>query len=145
MKHQWTFRGLFILVLFFLVSCQRNNTVCSTMETTQESSLQLADLILETPVPASQLPPSQVEIGGKTIQVDKLVDYPICNDSWSGIVYVNCDAQVADVEPDEESNPLFFKGCDLKIEPGTIVYVAAHNDTAYYKGCSCHTGELPEP
>lgn len=79
------------------------------------------------------------------MMVDKLVDYPICNDNWSGIVYVSCDARVAKVEMDENSNPLFFKGCDLNIAPDTIVYVAAHNDSAYYQGCSCHTGEIAEP
>jgi len=77
------------------------------------------------------------------VQVDKLVDYPLCNDTWSGTVYVSCDAQVADAELDAEENPLFFKGCDLNIAPNTEVIVAAHNDQAYYKGCSCHTGEDP--
>ena len=43
---------------------------------------------------------------------------------------------------DTENNPLFLKGCDLNIAPNTVVYVAAHNDDAYYKGCSCHTGEI---
>ena len=85
-----------------------------------------------------------VEINGKKIEVDKLVDYPLCNDSWRGIVYVGCEAQIAEAEDDPNDNPLFFRGCDLKIEPGTVVYVAAHNDTPYYKGCSCHTGEIPE-
>jgi hypothetical protein len=26
-----------------------------------------------------------------------------------------------------------------------VVYVAYHNNTAYYNGCSCHTGATPEP
>jgi len=29
----------------------------------------------------------------------------------------------------------------LNIAPNTVVYVAAHNDAPYYKGCSCHTGQ----
>jgi hypothetical protein len=73
------------------------------------------------------------------------VDYPLCNDDWSGIVYVSCDAQVAEAKSDAQDNPLFFEGCNLNIEPNTVVYVAAHNDAAYYKGCSCHTGEEPMP
>ena len=46
---------------------------------------------------------------------------------------------------DDEDNPLFLKGCDLHIEPNTIVYVADHNDQPFYKGCSCHTGKEPLP
>ncbi len=145
MKIKWAFLVSIILVVTSLVACQRNNTVCPPMEGTQVPSLQLADLLQNPPVPASLQGPLEVEIGGKTKVVDKLVDYPICNDNWSGIVYVSCDARVAEVDLDEDSNPLFFKGCDLKIAPDTIVYVAAHNDTAYYKGCSCHTGEIAEP
>jgi hypothetical protein len=26
-----------------------------------------------------------------------------------------------------------------------VVYVAYHNDAAYYNGCSCHTGEIADP
>ena len=79
------------------------------------------------------------------MEVDKVVDYPLCNDNWSGTVYVNCKVQVAEAELDADANPLFLKGCNLNIEPNTVVYVAAHNDAAYYKGCSCHTGEVPLP
>jgi hypothetical protein len=82
-----------------------------------------------------------VEIGGKTILVDKIVEGPLCNDTWSGTVYVACDVQVY---PWVE-NPTFLKDCDLSIAPDTVVYVAYHNNTAYYKGCSCHTGEISEP
>jgi hypothetical protein len=51
---------------------------------------------------------------------------------------VACDLQIA--AWGEE--PTFLEDCNLNIEPGTIVYVAAHNDAPYYKGCSCHTGEV---
>jgi len=83
----------------------------------------------------------ELEIGGREILVDQIVEGPLCNGNWSGIVYVSCNVQVF---PWEE-NPTFLKDCNLSIEPGTIVYVAYHNDTAYYNGCSCHTGEIPEP
>jgi hypothetical protein len=89
--------------------------------------------------------PVQVEIGGKMITVDRLVEGPLCNDTWSGTVYVGCSAMVGQSKMDADENPLFLQGCDLHIEPNTIVYVAAHNDAAYYKGCSCHTGEDPIP
>jgi hypothetical protein len=94
---------------------------------------------LPTPAPASG--PVEVEIGGKTIQVDKVVSGPLCNDSWSGTVYVTCDVQIY---PWQEK-PTFMKNCNLNIAPGTVVYVAYHNDTAYYQGCSCHTGETATP
>lgn len=77
-------------------------------------------------------------------EVDRVIHGPICNDTWRGIIYVACDVQVS--EWDEEQGPFFLDYCDLTIEPGTIVYVAAHNDTAYFKGCSvCHTNEGVTP
>jgi hypothetical protein len=137
----------FMIVIFviFLTACGRKNTVCPTDEGTVQPALQLADLIKMTPDPLSAFTPVQVEIRGKLMEVDKVVDYPLCNDDWSGTVYVSCDAQVAEAELDANANPLFFKGCNLNIAPNTVVYVAAHNDAAYYKGCSCHTGEGPNP
>jgi len=96
-------------------------------------------LIMPTSAPAST--PIVMEIGGKTILVDKVVEGPLCNDIWSGNVYVTCNVQVY---PWEES-PTFLKNCNLSIAPGAVVYVAYHNDTAYYNGCSCHTGEIAEP
>ena len=133
---------IYALVLL-LTTCSRTKTVCPPDEGTQQSVLQLAAVIQMTPPPLSG--PTQVEIRGKIMEVDKLVDYPVCNDDWSGTVYVSCDAQVAKAEMDTEANPLFLKGCNLNIEPNTVVYVAAHNDAAYYKGCSCHSGEAPLP
>lgn len=132
-----------ILLSLLLTACSRTNTVCPPEEGTPQSALQLVTVIEMTPPPSSE--PTQAEIRGKLMEVDKLVDYPLCNDDWSGAVYVSCDAQVAEAELDAEANPLFLQGCNLNIEPNTVVYVAAHNDAAYYKGCSCHTGEAPLP
>lgn len=133
---------LILLSMFFLAACERSNTVCPSDNRAGQPVLQLADLIeTSTPIPPSG--PIQVEIQGKLMEVDKVVNYPLCNDEWSGTVYVSCEARVAKAEVDVNANPLFLKGCDLKIAPDTVVYVAAHNDAAYYKGCSCHTGELP--
>ena len=134
-----------IIILLMSSACERERTGCDFDEANPKPALQLDDLISQPPHPKTSHSPSEVEIKGKVTQVDMLVDYPICNDNWSGIVYVNCEAQVADAELDDRDNPLFFKGCDLTIEPNTVVYVAAHNDAAYYKGCSCHTGEDPIP
>jgi hypothetical protein len=97
-----------------------------------------------TPVPDSISEPIPVEISGRRILIDKLVDYPVCNDNWSGTVYFGCDAKVATTtNPEGDASLLFFKGCDLKVMPNTVVYVAAHNDAPFYKGCSCHTNEMP--
>jgi hypothetical protein len=134
-------------LLFFalcLSACDRNNNVCPPVEGTPQPKPGLEDLIV-LPTPTPQLEPLQVEIGGKIVSVDRLVEGPLCNDTWSGIVYVGCSAIVGQSKMDAEENPLFLQGCKLNIEPHTIVYVAAHNDAAYYKGCSCHTGEDPIP
>ena len=129
-------------LLVVLVACERERTGCLVEGATPRPSLRLTDLWM-TPAPPPLAGKIPVEIKGRSIQVDKLVDYPLCNDNWQGTVYVSCDSQVAEADIDEDENPLFFKGRDLIIEPNTIVYVEAHNDAAYYKGCSCHTGEDP--
>jgi len=78
-----------------------------------------------------------VQIGKKMIEVDRVIHGPVCNDTWSGTIYVACDVQI--VEWKEGGAPNFLDGCELIIEPGTVVYVAAHNNAVYYKGCdSCH-------
>jgi hypothetical protein len=136
---------MIVIFVFFLTACGRKNTVCPSKDGTPQSTLQLADLIKMAPDPIPSSGPIHVEIRGKLMEVDKIVDYPLCNDDWSGTVYVSCDARVAEAELDADANPLFFKGCNLNIAPNTVVYVAAHNDAAYYKGCSCHTGEGPNP
>jgi hypothetical protein len=139
------FLSILILPVFILFGCERNNTVCPPDEGTPQPALQLADLLEEPPPALAVSTPIQVEIQGRLMEVDKVVDYPLCNDIWSGTVYVSCEAQVAEAELDADANPLFLKGCNLNIEPNTVVYVAAHNDAAYYKGCSCHTGKAPLP
>ena len=141
-RHWIEISVVFILTIL-LSACQARNTVCLHSTDMPRSDLLLSDMIEMTPVPASPSGPIIVEIGGKMIEIDKLVDYPLCNDNGSGYIYVNCDARVAKSGYEDGENPLFFKGCALNIEPNTIVYVAAHNDTPYYKGCSCHTGEEP--
>lgn len=80
--------------------------------------------------------PVEMEIGGRTVMVDRVVEGPLCNGAWSGTVYVTSDVRVY---PWEEQ-PTFLKECNLTIEPGTVVYVADHGDEPFYRGCSCHTG-----
>jgi hypothetical protein len=76
----------------------------------------------------------QVEIKGKMVYVYKVVHGFLCDDSWSGTIYVDGDVQVAEWE----DTPSFLKGCALSVEPGTILYVAAHDDSQLMKGCLCH-------
>jgi hypothetical protein len=143
LSRKLTFTLITVFLVGFLAACQNTKTVCAPVDRTPKPAYDLEILHSLTPVPRLISDPITVEINGKMKQVDKLVDYPICNDHWSGIVYVSCDAEVGTSEIDVDENPLFFKDCQLTIEPDTIVYVADHNDTAYYKGCSCHTGKEP--
>jgi hypothetical protein len=133
-----------IILALNLTGCDRKNTVCGSQDGTLIPRPLLSELI-SLPAPVPQTEPIQVEIGGKMVTVDRLVEGPLCNDTWSGTVYVGCSAIVGQSKMDADENPLFLQGCELNIEPNTIVYVAAHNDAAYYKGCSCHTGEDPMP
>lgn len=135
---EWLLGPLLIALLLFVVSCQRQKTVCPDDSITYVSDpaamplLNASDGVGPIPTPAS------VEIGGKMKEVDRVVRGPVCNDVWRDTVYVGCDIQIMEWVEDVT----FFEQCDLTVELGSIVYVAAHNDTAYYKGCSCHTGEL---
>ena len=127
---------LWIFFLLILTACaSKPEPACPPIK-----QISLAE-IPKLSAPAVEAQPAQVKISGKMVQVDKVVSGPVCNDQWRGIVYVGCDIQVVEWK----DNPLFLKDCNLKVEPDTVVYVAYHNDTAYYKGCSCHTGEIAEP
>lgn len=134
---QTGFPALLIAFPLVLAACQAKPVCSSTPQAERYlSSSDRARVFEATPAAAS---PAEVEINGKLMTVDKVVSGPLCNDNWKGIVYVTCDVQVFKWEEE----PLFLKNCNLSIEPGTIVYVAAHNDAPYYNGCSCHTGEEP--
>jgi len=100
---------------------------------------ELAQARLATPFPYST--PAIVQLGGRQLVADRVVSGPLCNDTWRGTVYVGCDVRV----PEWSDDPVFLKDCHLQVEPGTVVYVAAHNNSAYYQGCSCHTGEVTPP
>jgi hypothetical protein len=127
-------------VLLCLSACQEQEPACPpSTGTPLHLTVQPQGLPTSTPAGNSSLIP--VEIGGKTILVDKVIEGPLCNDTWNGTVYVTCDIQVYPWI----DQPTFLKGCNLSIAPGTVVYVAYHNDAAYYNGCSCHTGEITGP
>jgi hypothetical protein len=128
------------MAISFLSACGPQAPACPTRVGTPRYLFEPPDE-LPTATLQSSLSSIPMKIGGKTINVNKVVEGPLCNDTWSGIVYVTCNIQVYQWE----DQPTFLKNCDLTIEPGTVVYVAYHNDAAYYKGCSCHTGEITGP
>jgi hypothetical protein len=128
----------FALMACLVMGCKEATPVCPIPSGTPQYLSVLPDT-LPTPTPATG--PYTVDFGKGELQVDKIVQGALCNDHWSGTVYVGCDVQVY---PWTEQ-PTFLKDCKLTIEPQTVVYVAYHNNTAYYTGCSCHTGVTPEP
>lgn len=130
---------LALCVLFcFLAGCQDPTPVCPTVTGTPIYLTVSPDIL---PTPTLGPGPQHVQIGHSQLVVDKVVRGALCNDTWSGTVYVTCDVEVY---PWVEE-PTFLKDCQLNIDPQAVVYVAYHNNTAYFKGCSCHTGETPEP
>ena len=131
--------SLLLIIVLLVSSCQSKNTVCTAERGAPQQISDQAQVPLWTAAPGPAQTPTIVIISGKQVMVDKVVQGPLCNDAWHGMVYVDCDIQIAAWE----ETPTFLSDCDLEIEPGTVVYVAAHNDAAYYKGCSCHTGEDP--
>jgi hypothetical protein len=124
-----------------LAACGSESRVCpeATDPARFLGTRELATAMASTPEPDQT--PVQVDIGGQRMTVDKLVNGPLCNDHWRGTVYVSCGVRVAEWH----DTPTFLKDCGLTIEPGTVIYVAAHNNTAYYQGCGCHTGEIAAP
>jgi hypothetical protein len=132
--------SLLSLALLVLSGCSGSSPACPpTVTHALDSESSSAEVSIATGEPP--IAPAQVEIGGRTVTVDQVVDGPLCDGAWSGTVYVTCDVQVL---PWEEL-PTFLKDCDLEIAPDTVVYVAYHGDAPYYNGCSCHTGEIAEP
>lgn len=77
----------------------------------------------------------ELEINRKTILFDQVVHGPLCNNSLEGTVYIACDVQITRWE----EKPDFLEGCNFQVAEGTVIYVAAHNNAPYYKGCKeCH-------
>jgi hypothetical protein len=128
------------VAILFLTACQPQESACPPVTGTPQY-LTVSPQELPTSNLKTNSSSLSMEIGSKTIPVDKVVEGPLCNDTWNGTVYVTCNVQVYQWE----EQPTFLKNCNLLITPGTIVYVAAHNNAAYYNGCSCHTGEIAGP
>jgi hypothetical protein len=137
---QYIYSLSLFLALILLAACGGQASTSQT-GTCAPQYITVSPNELPPPTPSSANQPVVMKIGGKSIAVDKVVEGPLCNDTWSGTVYVTCNIQVY---PWEKS-PNFLQSCNLKIEPDTVVYVAYHRDKAYYNGCSCHTGEHTKP
>lgn len=78
--------------------------------------------------------PVLVEIGGRMVSVDRIIEGFLCTDAWQGTIYVSPDVEV-NPWTDE---PSFLRECDLRVDEGTIVHVASHPGEVFYRGCTCH-------
>lgn len=127
--------GLLVVWLVALAGCSRQSTVCATdppnLPVEQRQALSVQD--------GSEQAAIEIRVRNRPVRVDQIVHGSLCDAEWSGTVYVDCDVTVPEWDP--EQAPTFFEGCDLTIEDNTVVYVAYHNDEAYYTGCSCHFEE----
>jgi hypothetical protein len=125
---------IFMLSSIFLLSaCMDARSLCTPgMITYRERT---------NPFPSNsekQLNPQQVEIKRKMKDIDHFVSGQLCNNHLEGLVYVGCDIEIYAWK--DKSN--FLDDCNFTVEPDAIIYVAAHNNTAYYKGCnSCHMSD----
>lgn len=130
---------LSFIVLFFLAACGAAS-VCPDGSVTYAADDFTFPAAPEPP--AEDAAPLQVEIAGKTRSVDQVITGPLCNANLQGTVYVACDIQVKEWT----GKPYFLDGCDFNVAADTVIYVAAHNDDAYYKGCAaCHASETAQP
>jgi len=76
-----------------------------------------------------------IEINGKEMSFDQIVHGPLCNNHLTGKVYIACDIQISKWQ----EKPTFLDGCDFDVSPGSVIYVAAHNNAPYFQGCEyCH-------
>lgn len=134
-----TYTVLFLVSLaLFLSACERKTNVCPEGSVTYLSDMESFPKLSVTDNPEQAFQPVTVQIRGKKMKVDRLVQGPLCNVKLSGKVYVGCDIQI----PKWEDAPRFFEDCDFSVEPGSVIYVGVHNDAVYKKGCACHTGEM---
>lgn len=123
-----------LLASLILSACQPPAPVCPPGALSYQNDL--------TAVQAEAPQPAQVSLGRTALDADQLVRGPLCNNHLAGRVYVTCEIQVQRWE----DKPLFLDGCDFTVAPGAVVYVAAHNNAAYYNGCAaCHMSAAAAP
>ncbi len=124
--------SLLVLAMLFLSACQTAECPPDRISYLEDTTLFPQEKMEANT--ESGFDPIRMEIKGAEIQVDRVISGSVCNDTWSGVIYVSCDIQIATWQDD----PIFFQDCDLDIAWDAVVYVEAHNDKAYYEGCSCH-------
>ena len=125
---------IFTILATLVTACQAAAPVCPPDSISYVTGAAPSILRVDPEEPST---PILVEIDDKEMLFDDVIHGALCGGEWQGTVYVACDLQLTSWE--EEPN--FLEGCELDIAPGTVVYVAAHNNEPYYQGCSCHTGE----
>lgn len=121
---------LFFIIVIFLSACEGSGSLCEPGEITyRDRSDPFPD---EVSVFTN---PQKIEIKGKIKNMDQVISGPLCNNHLSGNIYIGCDIEVYTWE----DKPKFLDQCNFTVDPGTIIYVASHNNTAFYKGCdACH-------
>ena len=123
---------LICLLGLLLTACQaESKSVCEDGALTYQPR--------STPFPArpeEPAGPQEVEINGKLVKFEQVIQGPLCNQAVSGKVYVACRVQVYAWE----KAPNFLDGCNFQVAEGTVIRVAAHNNAEYFNGCAaCHT------
>jgi hypothetical protein len=120
------------LILLLTASCLPTPPPELLYTATPEPSATVTSASAQSPTPAAT--PVTIEIGGRMVTVDRIIDGRLCNDAWQGVVYVSPDVQVNPWTDD----PTFLRECNLQVSEGTIVHVAAHPGEVFYRGCTCH-------
>lgn len=102
------------MIMLLLLACKPQAATPTAIRVANNTT---APTNTPTPSPTATSTPIYAEIRGEMLEVDQIAHGEICNEVWSGIVYVDGDILVEE-------------GCRLTIEPGTQIYVAANQDNS---------------
>ncbi len=127
---------LLIVLTLTLSACKPASPLCDEGSIQYRSSDELIALGTSgVGIDGSGDSAQELEINGRIVQFDQVIHGPLCNNHLAGTVYIACDIEIADWK----DKPNFLDGCDFEVSPGSVVYVAAHKNAAYYQGCDfCH-------
>lgn len=119
-----------LLIVISLTGCQTNVSLC------EPGSIIFRDRFEKFSTDLDAHPTSQtIKIKKKMVRFDQVISGQLCNNSLKGTVYIGCDIEIYNWS----ETPNFLEDCNFKVEPGTVIYVASHNNSAFYRGCnSCH-------
>jgi len=132
-------RNVYILsalcIMLCLSACQPTKPACPEGSVTYQDR---TNSFQTGTVDSRKAPAETIDINGKSISFDEVIHGQLCNNHLSGTVYIGCDVVVYRWE----ETPNFLDACDFLVTPGSIIYVASHNNTAYYQGCAaCHQSD----